>query len=188
MLDLYVDDSFDTKMYPRNVVEPLVCYWSKQVMLEQSSFYGDLMKREENNMWGVENVDWASVNDEQRRAYVINRVAGHNRQIKYKETREENGEILKEMVLFLFEHQIKPYFFITPYTKLYMECIYSEFLPDIFEALDSLDTPVEFLDMNYYTDNFTDEDFIDSDHLNLNGAHKATAVLNSFIEMAEESK
>ena len=184
--DLFEDDLVDAGMYPREVVEPLARFWSDQVMHEQSSFYGDMMEREKNNLWGVDNVDWSSINDEQRKAYVNIRVVnGHNRHIKYKETREENGEILKEMVSFLVKHHIKPYFFITPYTKHYMDTIHPAYLPDIYEALDALDTPVEFFDMNYYSDLVTNDDFIDADHLNINGAHKATAVLNDYIKMAE---
>jgi hypothetical protein len=178
--------SFEPGLYPEEILKSFIKYWSTAVMMEQSSFYGDLMLRENNNMLGVQKVDWKSINDEQKWEYANRRVINdHNRMIKYTETREENGEILHEMMAFLDEHNIKTYFFITPYTKLYMELIDSRYREDIISALEELEMPVEFLDMNYYADIFDDGDFIDSDHLNLRGAHKATAVLNGYIQMAE---
>ena len=47
-----------------------------------------------------------------------------------------------------------------------MKYIDARYKPDILDALDKLNDPVEFLDMNDYSDIFPDEDFIDSDHLN----------------------
>ena len=185
-LDLFADLDYDKQMYPKDAIVPFVKNWSSQVMIEQSSFYGELLKREDNNIFGVQKVAWNSVSEDVKLDYVKNRLEnGHNRHIKYKDTRQENGMILRNKVSFLTEHKIKSYFFITPYTKMYMEMIEPKYRPDIFEALDTLDVPVEFLDMNFYADIFTDLDFLDSDHLNLVGAHKATAVLNGYIEMAE---
>ncbi|SFT48928.1 hypothetical protein SAMN02910301_1329 [Lachnospiraceae bacterium XBD2001] len=185
--DLFQKIDFDRSMYPVDVIRPFVANWSEGVMLEQSSFYGHMMKREDNNMLGVQKVDWKSLNDEQKMEYANRRVINdHNRMIKYVETREENGAILREMMSFLDAHNIKTYFFITPYTELYMKLIDSRYREDIFSLLDELEMPVEFLDMNFYADIFSDADFIDSDHLNLQGAHKATAVLNGYIKMAEE--
>ena len=42
--------------------------------------------------------------------------------------------------------------------------------------------PVEYLDMNDLKDTFTDEDFIDTDHLNIKGAEKATKLLRTFLQ------
>ena len=176
----------DEKLYSAGVVGPFIDYWATQTMMEQSSYYNDMVTREECNMLGVQKVDWMMLNHQQRLNYVEERVIkGHNRLMKYTETREENGIILRDIVDFLQENNIKPYFFITPYSKLYMETIEPKYRQDIFSALDELEVPVEFIDMNYYADIFNDEDFIDSDHLNLRGAHKATAVLNGYIQMAE---
>ncbi len=155
-------------------------------MMEQSSYYGDLLKRENNNMLGVQKVEWNSLSEEQKMSYAKNRTEnGHNKHIKHVETREENAQILCKMVNYLNAQGVKIYFLITPYTKAYMTYINPMYQPDIFEALDGLPVPVEFLDMNSYVDIFSDLDFVDSDHLNLQGAHKATAVLNSYIKMAE---
>ncbi len=186
-MDLFEGVISDHYYYPLDGVAQFVSFWATNVMLEQSSFYGDLLRREDNNMLGVQKVDWKTLSEEERMTYARNRTEnGHNKHIKYTDSRLENEGILREMVSFLCENGIKIYFLITPYTKAYMQCIEPRYQPDIFQLLDRLPYPVEFLDMNSYVDIFSDADFVDSDHLNLQGAHKATAVLNSYIKMAEE--
>ena len=127
------------------------------------------------------------MSDEEKDDYAINRTLnGHNKHIKHEFTRKENGEYLSEIVDILTQNDIKVYFFITPYTRNYLKYIDSRYKPDILNALNNLKDPVEFLDMNDYSDIFSDEDFIDSDHLNKQGAIKATALLNEYIALAEE--
>ncbi len=185
-IDLMKNVDIDTELYPYETVSDLCRFWGINALKEQSTFYGPLMKRENNNMLGVKHVIWKELSDEQKTDYVINRVVnGHNKHINHLDTRKENGIILEEMVKYLHEHKIKTYFFITPFTKKYNEYIEPKYLPDIFKALDSLKYPVEFLDMNDYGDYFDDSDFIDSDHLNELGAHKATAILNNYIKLVE---
>jgi len=178
--------SFDKDMYPSEVIKGLCEYWSEKALLEQSSYYGDLLTREKCNMLGVKKVQWESMTESDRKAYAENRVLnGHNKHIAHVQTREENGVILSDMVKFLTDNDIKTYFFITPYTKDYMRLIDPRYKDDIVNALSDLPYPVEFFDMNDLSQEFDDTDFLDSDHLNLQGAHKATALLNSFIDMAE---
>ncbi len=178
--------TFDEEMYPGELMGKLCEFWAEKALIEQSSYYGDLLARENCNMLGVKKVKWSSLSDADRRAYAENRVLnGHNKHIEHIKTREENGRILYDMVKFLADKNIKTYFFITPYTDDYMRIIDPRYKDDIVKALSDLPYPVEFFDMNDIKQEFDDSDFLDSDHLNLQGAHKATALLNSFICMAE---
>lgn len=184
--DPFSSVTFDEELYPPELMKELCRFWSDKAILEQSSYYGDLLARENNNMLGVKKVLWSSLSKDDRKAYAENRVLnGHNKHIEHVQTREENGVILSEMVKLLADNNIKTYFFITPYTDFYMEFINPGYKEDIFKALSELPYPVEFFDMNDLSQEFDDGDFIDSDHLNLHGAHKATSLLNSFISMAE---
>ena len=178
--------TYDEEMYPKELIERLCVFWAEKAILEQASYYGDLLARENNNMLGVKKVQWGALSDADKRTYAENRVLnGHNKHINHVQTREENGVILSEMVKYLSDNSIKTYFFVTPYTDEYMSLIDSRYKDDIVKALSDLPYPVEFLDMNDISQEFDDSDFIDSDHLNLQGAHKATALLDSFICMAE---
>lgn len=185
--DLFQLIKIDTSFYPVSAVKELCDYWACSVLKEQSSYYGDMMQRENNNILGVKKVIWKELNEDQKNEYAINRTQnGHNRHIKHILTRQENAAILADMVDMLDQNNIKTYFFITPYTQNYLEYIDKAYKPDILSALNELNNSVEFLDMNELEGIFTDEDFIDSDHLNERGAIKATAVLNEFISIAEE--
>lgn len=184
--DPFSNISFDEEMYQREWIQNVCEVWSEQAVLEQSSYYGNLLTRENNNMLGVKKVQWGALSDADRRIYADNRVInGHNKHIMHIKTREENDEILYEMVKYLSDNNIKTYFFITPYTYEYMSRIDPRYKEDIFKTLSDLPYQVEFFDMNDVSQEFDDYDFIDSDHLNLQGAHKATALLNSFISLAE---
>ena len=184
--DPFLSITFNEEMYPRELIKELCEYWSEKALLEQSSYYGDLYVRENTNMLGVKKVIWNSLSEDERRAYAENRVLnGHNKHIEHVKTREENGRILSDMVKLLSDNDIKTYFFITPYTDNYLNLIDPRYKEDIVKALSDLPYPVEFFDMNDFSNEFKDEDFLDSDHLNLQGAHKATALLNNFIAMAE---
>lgn len=70
-----------------------------------------------------------------------------------------------------------------PFTKWYNQYINPQYKEDIYQLLDNLDLPVEFLDMNEL-DYFTDSDFLDTDHLNDIGAEKASKVLNDFVRVS----
>jgi len=173
-------------IYPEELIRKLAMYWSKHALYEQSSYYGSFLTRENNSILGVKKVDWNSISEEDKIAYAENRTLnGHNKHIKHIKTRKENGEMLTEIVKALNDNDIKTIFFITPYTKCYNSLIDPAYKPNILDALEKLEYPVEFLDMNDYSDMFDDTDFIDSDHLNLQGAHKATNLLNQFTAMVE---
>ena len=184
--DTFSSVVFDEEMYPPELIKELCKFWAEKAMLEQSSYYGDLLTRESINMLGVKKVQWGLLSEADRRTYAENRVLnGHNKHIEHVRSREENGEILSNMVKFLTGNGIKTYFFISSFTDEYMRLIDPRYIEDIFKALSELPYPVEFFDMNDQPGEFDDGDFLDSDHLNLQGAHKATALLDSFICMAE---
>ena len=187
-VDLFQDISFDREKYPEEAIKEICSYWSNKVMHEQSSYYGSLLPRQNANLLGVKKVIWHLMSQEDKDNYAQNRtINGHNKLIKHADSRRENEEILRNMVKLLYENGIKIYFFITPYTRAYMNYIDPEYKPDIFKTLDGLELPVEFLDMNDYLEEFDDSDFLDSDHLNDIGASKATTLLNNFIGMVEEN-
>ena len=186
--DLFADIGMDEEYIPKDVIHQLCECWAEEAISEQGSFYGALLSRDNNNALKQKGIDWSLLSDEEREAYTKDRVDnGHNKQIEHTETRVENGKILSEMVSFLYENNIKIYFFVSPFTESYLRRIDPRFKADILDELNNLPYPVEFLDMNDYSEEFGDDDFLDPDHVNLNGAHKATALLNSFICVAEEN-
>lgn len=163
--------------------------WKQQLYMDfarayferESSYYGQLRAREQNNLLLANGIVWQKLTEKKKEAYAIKRTADHNRLKKHQASRDENGKIVQQMVEYLHGKGIKPMFVIFPFTRFYNKYIDAYYKKDIFTLLDSLPLEVEFLDMNDFAQLFEDEDFLDTDHLNLAGAVKATRLLGSFL-------
>lgn len=176
------------KYYSKDVLLRLCEDWGRGFFIDESSYYGSLKSREENNIFGLKKIKWDIIDEQARIEYAKKRTDGHNKLIKHKESFEENIQIIEQMATYLYEHDIMPIFVIMPFTRYYNEYINAEYKTEIYQVLDKLKVPIEFLDMNDYPEVFEDKDFLDSDHLNLNGALKATELLNIFISEAEGNR
>lgn len=186
-LDRMQDINFDKDMFAEKWVREFVDHWAKGVFMEESTYYGSLKTRENNNFLRLNNVIWNTLPEDEKRDIAIKRTDEHNKLKVYEHTRQENGIIVGEMAEYLVRHDILPVFVIFPFTKYYNAYIDQEYKADIKNILEDLPYPVEFLDMNDYQEMFDDSDFLDSDHLNLQGALKATGFLNDFLENIRES-
>lgn len=174
---------YDRERFPEDVIRPLCEYWSERFALEQSSYYGPVITREKINIMGLKKIIWNEYPEEAKREYARYRTDDHNSLGKYTESHEENIKWIHEMVKTLADHKIKPIFLITPFADLYKEYINPEYKKDIYRVLNDLPYPVEFFDMNDLPEDvFTDRDFMDTDHLNLDGAHKASAIVNALLK------
>lgn len=169
--------------YSRGLIKKVCEEWSEGFFMEESSYYGSMKTRENNNIFGLKKIIWNTLSEEEKKNAAIKRTFDHNRMRKYEQTRMENGKLVKEMVEYLYRNDIVPVFVIFPFTTWYNEYVDKDFKTDIYNTLDSLSWPVEFLDMNDCEGIFTDTDFLDTDHMNKKGARKATEILNEFIQM-----
>ncbi len=168
--------------------------WKQQLYMDfaaayferEGSYYGSLKAREQNNLMLAKGIVWQGLSEKEKEAYAIKRTADHNRLKKHQASRDENGIIVQEMVEYLHGKGITPIFVIFPFTRFYNQYIDADYKEDIFRLLDSLPLQVQFLDMNDFADMFEDEDFLDTDHLNLKGAVKASRLLSQFMSAAEE--
>lgn len=184
--DMMKDMEFDKEMFPDKWIREFVDYWAKQVFIEEATFYGSLKTRENNNFLGLKKVIWNTLSEDEKIDIAIKRTDDHNKLKKHVHTREENGILVKEMAEYLIQHDIIPVFVIFPFTKYYNAYIDQAYKADIINILEDLPYPIEFLDMNDYQEMFDDSDYLDADHLNLQGALKATSLLNDFLKTLRE--
>lgn len=154
--------------------------WSRRAVMEQGSYYGELVNRRGNNALVLEGVEWGRLPEPEKEAYAKKRAFAHNRLYAHKESRIENGRLIEEMTAYLYERNVRTVFAIFPFTKWYNRYINPEYRKDIYQILDGLKLPVEFFDMNEL-EYFDDGDFLDTDHLNEEGAKKASGLLNQFL-------
>ncbi len=167
-------------VFSAELLETFCREWVRNVLIEQGSYYGELICREKNNVVSLKGIVWERLSESEKDAYARKRAADHNRLFAHKESRTENGRLVEEMAAYLAERDIRIIFVIFPFTGWYNQYINPEYREDIYRALDGLKTPVEFLDMNGL-DCFHDGDFLDTDHLNDAGAQKASKILNAFL-------
>ncbi|MBR0091914.1 MAG: hypothetical protein IJP92_09460, partial [Lachnospiraceae bacterium] len=139
--------SYDREMFPDNVVSPVCEHWAEKVLLEQSSYYGGLVHREEHEIPGLKKTGWIGRSEEEKHQIASERAADHNKLKKYTSSREENGRLLSEMIGYLVQHGVRPLVLITPYTKYYNQYIDPAYREDIYQLLESIPWPLEFFDM-----------------------------------------
>lgn len=156
--------------------------WGRSVFMDQGSYYGEMKDRKGNSRLALQGFEWGKMSEAERENCARLRTADHNRVYAHKESRLENGRLIEEIVEYLSKRNIRTVFVVFPFTKWYNQYINPQYKEDIYQLLDNLKFPIEYLDMNEL-DCFSDNDFLDSDHLNDTGAEKATKVLNDFLEL-----
>ncbi|MBQ4346918.1 MAG: SGNH/GDSL hydrolase family protein [Firmicutes bacterium] len=104
------------------------------------------------------------------------RAESHNKLFEHKQSLEENQEILNEFVHYLHTENVLPIVVITPFTEAYNRYVLPEMKEAVLQMLDNVPEEVHFVDFNDAS-YFTDADFMDTDHLNENGAKKMSRIL-----------
>lgn len=188
---MQIDDPYDPLQevielgkgfFSKELITLLCREWGRNIFMEQGSYYGELRSRRENNGLALKGIEWSGLSESERQEYARSRASDHNRHYTHKKSRTENGRLIEELAEFLSNRNIRTVFVVFPFTKWYNHFTNPQYKEDIYQLLDTLDLPIEFLDMNEL-DCFSDNDFLDTDHLNDTGAEKASKVLNDFLEM-----
>lgn len=186
--DMMQNIKYDKSIFKGNWVREFVNEWADGFFREEPTYYGSLKTREDDNQLGVKKIPWNVLSADTKKGLASQIVSSQNRIKIHEHTRQENEQLLKEMVEYLYQNHITPIFLILPFTTYYNEYIDKEYKEGIISLLEELPYPVEFLDMNDYPDNFDDTDFLDAEHLNLRGALKATAFLIEYLSLIKSSK
>lgn len=166
-----------------NVDAQLLLYqdWARKFLSDQGTYYGGAVTRKDKNILGLKKVNWYEMTENEKEEYAKGRAGGHNKQRKHIVTYEESKQMIMKIAKLLYENQIRCVFLICPFTQYYNQYISAEFKLEIFQILDELEYPVELYDINEMSDVFSDEDFLDSDHLSDTGAEKLSLLLREII-------
>lgn len=144
-------------------------------ILEYGSYYSPLRPR--GSYFNLGGRTWAQVSPEERLAMGKLRAEEHNRIFAHKQSFEENKQILKEFVHFLYQHEVQPIVVITPFTPEYNQFVLPQMRAGVEELVDSVPEEVYYVDFNQLEGLFDPADFMDTDHLSAAGAQKASAML-----------
>lgn len=175
---------YDREKYTKQEIFEISTKWISNIFSQNPSYYGSVMDRQKNNSL-CEGV-WADLSVEDKERIAIDRTRDHNSLKKHIHSKYENEKLIQEFVKEMNEKGIIPMFVVFPFSKSYLNYINMEYKEEILQLLEGLEDPVEYLDMNDYADYFTDEDFVNPDHMSDCGAEKATMLLDQYINLIYE--
>ena len=111
------------------------------------------------------------------------RAETHNKLIKYEQTAAKYEKLLADFLEMLQVNQIKPIIMVFPATKYYREPFDKGFKTVFYNSINSLLESFNFEVIDLFSsDQFELRDYVDFDHLGLEGAKKATRILNEHIK------
>ena len=145
------------------------------LMISRRQYYNDLFIRRP--LYDLGGIQWKDLPLDKKNLLGKNRAESHNKQFKFKESYIENKRILRECIEYLLAINVKPIIIITPFTNMYNLYVNPEMKDAVKEMIASLPAEMDFIDFNEFSDEFTDEDFVDTDHLNERGAYKLSTHL-----------
>ncbi len=131
--------------------------------------------------WGRADVWWRELSEEEKCEAAIKRTTTHNKIANREATFRENKNLLEAFIKKCNAWNIEVWIAVLPFTKAYMEQLDPSVRERFTEALDEIDGMFHSVDFNE-TDLFTDEDFIDSDHLGESGAYKVSVLMEEILE------
>lgn len=144
-------------------------------LLEYGSYYSPLRPR--GSYFDLKGRTWAQVSPQERLAMGKRRAEEHNELFVHKQSLEENKEILKEFVRFLYRHEVQPIVVITPFSAEYNRFVLPGLRQGVEELLKAVPEDVYYVDFNQLDGLFGPADFMDTDHLSAAGAEKVSGML-----------
>ena len=164
----------DTPEEARKICEML----AEQLILQKGTYYSDLKERK--SFFDLGNKKWFELSEEEMDAYGKERAVSHNKMVVHEASFTENCEILKDYVRLLQLYEVVPAMIITPFTPAYNKYIDERYKEAIMEMLDKVEGTIHYIDFNE-SDMFDNTDFMDTDHLNVQGANKVSMILNDML-------
>ena len=144
-------------------------------LLEYGTYYSDIRPR--GTLVDLKGRTWAQVSVYERLAMGNARAADHNKIFSHKESFEENKQILRDFVKYLYAKNVQPVVVITPFTPEYNRFVLPEMKAGVLELLDAVPEDVHYVDFNQASELFEPEDFMDTDHLSEKGTEKVSGIL-----------
>lgn len=106
----------------------------------------------------------------------------------YPETVKQNVKNLDEYITLCEKNNVRPIMFLPPLTEAYMRYFDKEKLDEFYSLVNQLQKkhPSSLFFDGWKLEGFSDEYFLDADHMNTNYAAKFSEILNSVIENLEK--
>ena len=138
-------------------------------------YFSNYKKRR--SMFDFKGKAWQELSDEEKDKYGIARaVNSHGRLIRHTESYLENQQVFNEYINYLQVHGIQPILCVTPFSDPYNKHLDSQMKEGLFSMVNARKGDVSFVDFNNFRI-FSETDFVDTDHLSLDGSKKISRIL-----------
>lgn len=148
--------------------------WARQMIREEATYYSRFRRRRPFFDFG--GLSWQELSKEEQDQYARKRADSHNSIMKHTDSFYENRQILKDYVHFLHLREVMPIVVIPPFSPVYNGYVEKELKTSVTEMVDAVPEEVAFVDFNKDSV-FENTDFMDTDHLNEQGAEKMSRIL-----------
>ncbi len=177
--NLYVEN-IENRISINNLSDPDFIKGYHAFFKENPYYFNNKIVRDTLDNAVVAKGGWKNITDEERLQFAKNRAIIQNKHIHHIETLKENVALFYKICKILTQCNIKIHVIIMPFSQEYAVFINSEYKKMIYGILDEMPFEINFIDFN-------DEhimntcDFMDQDHLTLDGAKKISKVINSLL-------
>ncbi|MCR5418324.1 MAG: hypothetical protein K6E84_05350 [Lachnospiraceae bacterium] len=162
------------------VKDPAFISFYHRFFYNEPNFYGSMMSYEETVPEITKAGGWNMLNigerDEDARFLAFH----HNKHIKHTETFHENVSLFNKITRILDLMNIRIFVMIMPFSPEYLNYINKDYRNIILDVIDNCEQAIHFIDINDY-DLFCRDDYLNSDHLNANGAKKLAPIIDRFM-------
>lgn len=153
----------------------LHCEEKAESLMQNLGYYNEIMGR--TPFYDLQGYTWAQLSDANQDCLAKNRAEDHNKIFQHKASFEENKEIFRDFVHYLYQHEVMPILVVPPFTQAYNRYVLPEMKAGLLEMLDAVPEDVHYIDFNDEPGIFDNADFVDTDHLNADGAKKMSMIL-----------
>lgn len=150
--------------------------FAKLLFKSYGSYFNNTKTREACSLLKIKKLD--SLNKNEKLSLARERVNTHNKLSTYRDTKNEYVSIMEEFLKYLCSKNVEPIVINFAATRYYNKFFNTEYIKEYKEVINKLSKVYEFdfVDLNDFNI-FTEEDFVDFDHLNNTGASKVSAIL-----------
>ena len=138
-------------------------------------------------LWDDRSKDWLELSEEERADTGKKRAIQHNGNLKHFNSLRENITLFHRFMSFCMQKQIQVLMVVMPASKYYCENLDPAFMETYYDILDGTEGTIHLLDL-FADESFDNSDFLDTDHLNDQGAKKATYKILEVLREMRDNK
>lgn len=176
-LDNIINDNVIKEMFDLDYLD----YYFKDLIYRDNNGYFNINFTREMNS-ALRGISLSKISYEEKMKLGKIRAEQHNNLSKYSKTIYEYKAIFNEFTKFLNENNVKVTVVVFPTTQYYSKFLKKDYKYEFYNVIDELKNKFDIRIIDFSLENiFSEEDFIDFDHMSGIGSNKVTTKLNNIL-------